>query len=199
MSTGRLIGLTGKAGAGKDTLAGGLAEYGFIRVGFADALKEAALATDPYVDDLGHGGRGGFYKIRLAQLVHLEGWDEAKKSPEVRRYLQTFGVAMRTARPGIWIDIAGGRIDEALTAGTDVVVTDVRFPDEVEAIRERGGHLVRVERENRQNLGANSGHVSETAVDDITPDYIFQNNGPLEEIPARLALMLMTFDRWRLA
>ena len=45
-----IVGITGYAQHGKDTAAQVLVtEFGFVRVGFADALKELALAVNPIV------------------------------------------------------------------------------------------------------------------------------------------------------
>lgn len=174
-----VIGLTGRAGAGKDTLAADLAAYGYRRVAFADPLKRAAYDTNPRVDT----GSGSW---SVQYLVDRLGWDGAKRYPEVREYLQRFGVAMRDAVPGVWLAAAQHSIEAALAAGESVVVTDVRFEDEARMIRGLGGLVARV---TRPGVAPVSDHVSETNVDAMRVDVELLNDGPLyavRDVAARL-------------
>jgi dephospho-CoA kinase len=62
-----VIGLMRKAGAGKDTVAGALTEHGYRRVAFADALRRAAYASDPWIPL----SDSGYATDRLSALVDL--------------------------------------------------------------------------------------------------------------------------------
>jgi hypothetical protein len=175
-----IIGLAGKSRSGKDTVAAYLVEhYGFARIAFADALREAALALDPIVvaderRDL-RGRVTDFRRIRLSEIVEAHGWEEAKAIPEVRRTLQRYGVAIRDMDPEFWIRVALSPIGYM---ERPVVITDVRFPNEVDAVRSRAGLLVRVSRP-----GANgNGHISETAIDDVPADVEIHNAGSLLDL-----------------
>jgi len=57
------------------------------------------------------------------------------------------------------------------------ILTDVRFPNEVQAIEELGGIVIRIERDGL----VKSDHVSETALDGWTFEHIIENNGTKEE------------------
>lgn len=66
------------------------------------------------------------------------------------------------------------------------IITDVRFPNEARAIKERGGIIVRVNRpfvriegQGKQRVAR---HSSETALDNWEFDYIANNEGTLEEL-----------------
>lgn len=138
-----LIGLAGYAGAGKDAIASEFIKIRpeFTRVAFADALKAYVCATNP----------------RVRNLVRAFGWDAAKRSfPDVRETLQTVGMA---AREHIGEDVW---IRAALQTRGPVIVTDVRFPNEADAIRRRGGYVVRIR---RPGVGPVNGHATETALD----------------------------------
>ena len=173
-----LIGLAGKARAGKDSVAAHLvAHYGFVRYAFADALRDAALALDPIIDNTieYHDYASTLRFLRLSEIVEVDGWEAAKDNPEVRRTLQNYGVAIREIEPDFWVRTA---MRKAAEDSRPVVVTDVRFPNEVDAIRTRGGSLVRVIRD-----GANgNGHISETAIDHIATDYTIDNSGSLDDL-----------------
>ena len=161
----KVIGLSGYARTGKDTVAQILAsEHGFTRIGFADALKEVMLRLDPYVTTAG---------TRLSTIVGSYGWERAKDNfPEVRRLLQAHGAAVRdVVDPDVWV--------RALTMKLDpygrYVIPDVRFPNEKAAVERLGGRTVRVI---RPDYGPVNGHISETALDDHHFDYILPNAGP---------------------
>lgn len=156
----RLIGLCGYARSGKDEVAKILsAERGFTRVAFADALREVAYLADPHF---------------LRPLVDAYGWEAAKKEPKVREFLQDLGVAVRTVLgPSTWVDVA------LHSPHPYTVVSDVRFPNEAAAIRERGGQIWRV---TRPGTGPVNAHESETALDSDVPDRVIRNTGTLDDL-----------------
>jgi hypothetical protein len=181
-----LIGLGHYARTGKDSVASVLVkEHGFTRVAFADALKELALKADPLIYNNAMvnvaTGRG-----HLKQVVHANGWENAKNQfPEVRKFLQNLGVAAREVMgENVWVDLA---LDGTYGGQDRVVVTDVRFENEAHAIALMGGKLVKV---SRPGFGPANQHVSETGLEDYEWDYELQNNGSLDDLPAKVASML---------
>jgi len=169
-----LIGLSGYAQTGKDTAATHLADYSFTRLAFADPLRAAALAVNPYIDG---------YRHRLSDIVGPNGWEAAKRTPEVRAFLQRFGVAIRDIDPDFWVNATMRRIEP----GKRYVITDVRFPNEAQAIKARGGFVVRV---HRPGVKAVNAHVSETALDDWDFDAHLFNDGDADKYRVRVALLL---------
>lgn len=175
-----LVGLVAHKRAGKDTVAARLVDrHGFTRYAFADPLKAAALALDPIVEWI-----PGLYDlpapVRLSEMVGNDGWEAAKDRREVRRTLQQFGVGLRdTLGESVWLDYAMRRID---ADPGPVVVTDVRFPNEADAIEARGGVLVRITRPGTDG----DRHISETALDMRPVDYVLHNGGNLDDL-TRLA------------
>lgn len=176
-----LIGMIGKKRSGKDSVASTLvAEFGYSRVAFADPLREALLRLDPII------GRPALpdapapvHDVRLSEVIAAIGWERAKDYvPEVRVLLQRFGTdAIRAIDDDFWVRTTRQQI-EALRADGPVVVTDVRFPNEADAIREAGGYLVRVTRPGTESEpGA---HASETALDDYPEDIVVPNIGTLD-------------------
>ena len=176
MTTQPIVGLLGKARSGKDTFASFLIEdHGYTRFAFADPLKAAALEVDPIVDTLDDG------YWRLSEEVSIYGWEQAKERAEVRGTLQRLGTAMRGVNPSIWLDATMIPAREANAAGKAIVITDVRFPNEAEAIRDAGGVLVRIE---RPSLTSTDQHVSETLMDGYDVDAIISNGLNLESLRA---------------
>lgn len=167
-----LIGVSGRAGAGKDLLASHLAPFGYVRVAFADPLREMALAIDPLAT----------YGVHLAELVQAVGWDDAKKDPEVRRFLQRLGTegVRNFFGADTWVRLAEERIADL--GDVPVVITDVRYPNEVELVWRLGGLWCHV---NRPDAAPVPGHVSENSVVPVDADVIVHNTaGPerLEEL-----------------
>jgi hypothetical protein len=181
----QLIGLIGKKRSGKDTFAHALP--GYTRVAFADPLRQAALALDPFVPIQGtlarlHKWEQGLQAhdwVRLSKLIDAVGWETAKdRVPEVRRILQRLGTeSIRAIDPDFWIRAGVTQID---AIDGDVVVTDVRYPNEAEAIRALGGILVRIQRPDLPSDG--DPHPSESALDDYPVDWIVDNSGTVGDL-----------------
>jgi hypothetical protein len=176
-----IIGLGGHARSGKDTVAAYLIErYGFVRYAFADAVRTAALALDPIIYTIpSFYVNGAPEPVRLSEIVAADGWEDAKAMPEVRRTLQRFGMGVRDIDPAFWIKATMAQLADETRP---VVVTDVRFPNEVEAVRARGGLFVRV----RRPGATGNGHISEHANDHIAADVEINNAGSLADLAATI-------------
>ena len=131
-----LIGLTGKAGAGKDTVADRLvAEHGFEKRSFAGPLKEMILKLDPILDDQGTRLssvlREFSYNLNAESEAHLKA-----HYGEYRRLLQILGTdCIRAVDQDFWVKAAmRGIMHEDSPAR--VVFSDARFPNEVQAIQD---------------------------------------------------------------
>ncbi|MFJ2407118.1 hypothetical protein ACIOUE_38125 [Streptomyces xanthochromogenes] len=179
----RHIALMGRARSGKDTAAARLVQrYAFVRVAFADPLRESAMALDPIVgaDTSAYGA----LPIRLSDLVKRYGWERSKTEfPEVRRTLQRLGEAVRENDPDYWLRLALDKIRTADRWGIPVVVTDCRYPNEFDALRAAGALLVRVDRpalDEHQDQAA--GHISETALAGYPVDAVLTNGGTVAEL-----------------
>ena len=165
-----LIGLTGQKRVGKDSVAAVLVEeFGYRRLAFADALKAAALSLDPIVTRGIGSGRLSFY-------VSILGWEAAKDVPEVRRTLQRLGTAIRDHDRNVWVRPVATAIAED---DDPVVVTDVRFPNEADMIRDLGGIVLRVERPGMEN---DDPHPSEAGIAELDADGVIHNRGDLAEL-----------------
>jgi hypothetical protein len=176
-----IIGLSGYAGAGKDEAAKVLIGLGYTRIAFADVLREMAVAIDPYIYEVLPGENDIHMFRRLSDVIENYGWDEAKNMfPDVRRLLQRLGTeaGRNILGENIWVDTAFGR-----AKGGRICVTDVRFLNELEGIRSRGGKVLRIE---RPGVGPRNDHPSETSLVDATFDAVIQNDGSIEQLHARV-------------
>jgi len=170
---GSLIGLAGKAGCGKSEVALVLAREGYRRHRFAGPLKamlttlleEAGFGEDEIIECI----EGDLKELPVAEL--------SGHSP--RHAMVTLGTewGRDTMHPDFWVNLWKFRVCALLDAGFDVVVEDVRFPNEEQMIRKMGGRLFLVE---GRSKGVQSGHPSETHR--VSPDEIINNEGTLEDL-----------------
>lgn len=195
-----IIGITGRRGspetgfvqaqAGKDTAALRLIEaHGFTKIALADGVRDSLYALDPFVPTHENGLT---VHVRLADYVDELGWEAAKKNPEVRALMQRMGTEAGRQVHGedLWTGLVEHKISK-LAPSAPVVVTDVRFPNEESWLRGIGGVVVEVYRpqELAGDLGANAAHASET-MGWIKPDHVLVNDGTIEQLHARMDLLL---------
>jgi hypothetical protein len=177
-----IIGLSGYAQSGKDTIANHLVEHhGFTRVAFADPMREALYALNPRINDIPE-----LSGVSLQWLVDRMGWDFVKvDSPETRELLQRFGteVGRKLWGENFWVDKAMDKINNL----DKVVVTDVRFPNEYDAIKNANGYMWRVE---KPGVSAVNRHESETSLDGFFFDRIIPNKGTLEDLQATINYLI---------
>ena len=178
-----IIGISGKAGSGKDTAAKMLEVlYANPNISYEDFANRkyknfADIQIMHFADIL---------KETTQVLFRIGEWEtntqEGKKTTinwigkTVRELLQEVGQGLRDAvDPNLWI--------KALFANTEdwsnYIIADVRYPNELEAIKERDGVLIRID---RNGTGAGN-HSSETALDDYKEwDIYIENNGSIEDL-----------------
>lgn len=200
----KLIGFTGYARSGKDTAAEFLvSERGFQRVAFADKLRESAYAVDPYVSTAGiidpttgepaYVGDSYDAYMRLSSVIDAYGWEVAKQSDDVRRTLLRLGTEGGREIHGhnVWVNLAMKHMDELQG---NVVLSDVRFPNEVAAIHEHGGFVIRV---NRPGTEPAQGHISDTGIDALDIDSEINNDGTLEEFKENVLALESFYEELR--
>jgi hypothetical protein len=160
-----IVGLSGFARSGKDTVANLLVEkHDFIRVAFADLIRESLLILNPYV--------GSF---RLQEYVLIHGWDNAKSAiPEIRRLLQVFGteIARDLYGESFWLDQLQRRYD-LTNPNKNWVISDVRYDNEAQMIHDNNGEVWNII---RPGVGPVNEHSSDKGITDSYINRIILNN-----------------------
>lgn len=165
-----IIGITGPAGAGKDTAAQALIDVrGYQRMSFADPIK-AMLAA----------GLG---------LTEHQLYDPAGKETPIdwlgyispRRLTQTLGTewGRQLVHPDLWVRAMARMI--AASPAQRIVIPDVRFENEAHAIRQMGGKIIRIE--GRHNPAV-PGHISESGIEPNPADWPLRNTGSIAALQA---------------
>ena len=173
-----IFGLCGNAGTGKDSATQYLRYCPYLNGG----VRSIALA-DPIRDI---GKIFGFTKEQMSDRKLKETVDGFWGfSP--RTFMQKVGTEMfrNCLREDIWIKLLEKRINN-IRDGIDcgegertlvpdmIFVTDVRFPNEAEAIKKMGGYIIKIRREGFSKSGENL-HPSERFIDQIDADLTLDN------------------------
>jgi len=171
--------------SGKTTVAQHLVDrFGFTRIAMADPLKDSAVDMINYW--LRHQGH--------PRQITREELDANK--PAFRPLLEWLGTPFGRdylGTPDRWID----SFREYLPDEGNVVVDDMRQPNEADALRDLGFVIIRVDRPEetrRADLEAAGEPVgpmpSERALDAIDPDYVLVNDSGLSTLYGRTATLM---------
>lgn len=168
----KLIGLTGLAGTGKDTVRRILEEdFGADGIAFADPIRDmiGTLLTE-------NGYSTEWMYERDKKEAPIPGL-----SISYRHLAQTLGTEWgRAIAADFWLRIARARADALKATGAKlVVISDVRFPNEAAWIKEHGGEVWGIVRDQAAPV---RDHDSERLVDVIEPDHFIDNNGTVEDL-----------------
>lgn len=162
----RVVGVAGRAGSGKNAVAAMIPGAAVIQL--ADPLY-AAVAVMLGVPE-------ALLRHRAYKSAPLPG---IGKTP--RQLLQTLGTEWGRHLVGedVWIRMAERRIEQFAAAGVTVVaIADVRFENEAEWVRARGGEIWHVYRHGL----ADDDHASEAGIKVEAADRVIDNSGTLDDL-----------------
>lgn len=204
----KIIGVCGLIGSGKDTIADYLCTFhGFKRVSFAASLKGAVAAVfgwDPVMLE-------GSTKMSREWREQKDVWWTERLGMDItpRRVLQYWGTDV--LRNHFHTDIWVASVENKLRQSKDnIVITDCRFANEVNAIKGAGGTTLRVIRGDqpewydaavsynkgewgnvpwslsKAQLDRNHVHASEYSSVGLNYDYYIDNNGTIDDLHQKI-------------
>lgn len=139
-----IIGFVGFIGSGKDTAADYLVNFhGFRRDSFANTLKDAVAAVFGWDRDMLEGRSR---QSRDWREQPDEWWSQRlgrKVTPRLMLQLWGTEVCRQGFHDDIWIASLENKLRQS---SDDVVISDVRFPNEVRAIHRAGGKICWIQR-----------------------------------------------------
>lgn len=130
------------------------------------------------------------------------------KKMKVREFLQLLGTdAIRNGlHENAWVNSLMADYKEIMNATTsdkgykewlsgeypNWIITDCRFPNEAQAVKEKNGIIIRVNRPSKdiQTTEVKFKHVSETALDMWKFDYVIENEGSVEDLISKVKIIL---------
>jgi hypothetical protein len=165
-----IIGISGFKRSGKDTVAAVLEEKGFVKIRFADPLKEMLRAIDIPEENI-EGAR------KDEPMAVLGG-------RSARYAMQTLGTewGRNTIHPDLWVMIWARRA----RTHQHVVAPDVRFPNEATIIQALGGSVWHVHRTGFTG----DRHESERYIDKLPCNRSLVNDGTIEELQTAARTLL---------
>jgi hypothetical protein len=208
----RIIGVCGLIGSGKDTIADYLVNiHQFRRESFANSLKDAVAAVFGWDREMLEGRSKSSREWR----EQVDPWWAARLSiPHLtpRWILQYWGteVCRRAFHDDIWIAAVEHKLSKSQD---DIVISDCRFPNEIAAIKQQNGLVIRVKRGPdpewyRHAEAVNAGprfigwalakskmedykiHPSETSWIGSDFDHVIDNNNSLDELYSQIDALL---------
>jgi hypothetical protein len=145
MSNKLIIGIVGNIGSGKDTIAHYLTQFhDFNQLSFANSLKDAVATVFGWDREMLEGRT---HESREWREQVDPFWSKRLSMPTLtpRWVLQFWGtdLARKHFHDDIWVASLENKI---IKSNTNVVISDCRFPNEVQAIHDLGGSIIRVQR-----------------------------------------------------
>ena len=190
-----IIGLVGYIGSGKGTVGDILVrDHQYTKFAFADALKDAVSTIFMWPRGLLEGDSNASRTFR----EKVDPWWSMKLGYEVtpRLILQKMGT--EACRHGIADNIWIAALEKRIQGYDDVVISDVRFPNEINFIRSAGGVIVRVKRgDDPSPEELSKMHISETAWNSFTPDYTMVNDSTMENLKDNVKFTLTQLEKPR--
>jgi len=172
-----LIGISAKAGSGKDTVAKNKIDDGWIRYAFADPLKKFCMEylgltyNDVYTEE-GKSRFNSEWGMTNREILQKTGTDALRDKFHEQ----------------IWIKIAFRKINELLNKHKGVIITDVRFDNEAELIINIGGKVIQIIRENHNSVLSDKEkkHMSEQGIDSKYISHTIYNDSTVENLMKKL-------------
>ena len=184
-----LILLIGKISSGKSTAAKILSEvFGLKEEMFAQPLKDFAVSIGFSHQEV--------YGTQEQKLAINDFWGISG-----REFMQRFGTDvcrellpkaipnMRLGDRQLWAAVMEKKIKEI----GGIVISDGRFPDEVRLVKQYGGIVLKIYRDDIKSSTKDSvehKHVSESYIDDLQFDMLVENNGTINELKTELTNMV---------
>lgn len=164
MQQGIILAVSGKLGSGKDTIASlVMAEMdsrSITQVSFAGALR---CEVNQIIEIISQSQNLSSARVEVANSLLAENVAEVvealyplvkdgvvsssdQRHPSVRLVLQLWGTEVRrTQNPDYWVDLALKKIRAAVENNTNVVITDARYENEIQALQKHGAMILRLD------------------------------------------------------
>jgi hypothetical protein len=175
-----IIALSGKINSGKTTVSDIFKEHNFIIDSFAKSVKDICCIIFGYDREKieGNNKEDRLWRETIdINISKLLGYSFTPRDAMIKVGTD-FGRNM--IHPNIWIESLFNRYNNQ----SNILITDLRFVNEYNEIKKKGGIVIRINRPNTSNNHNN--HTSECELDNYIFDYIIDNNGTIEELKEKV-------------
>jgi len=175
-----LLAFTGLKQSGKDTAAYFMIKnYNYTKLSFASPLKNAVKdifdLTDEQVDGSKKDIIDNFWNVTPRSILNFVGTDL------LRNQLKNI---IPKVDNNIWLVIMIKKIKKLKEKDPNIkiVITDLRFDNELLMIKKLGGIVIRINR----NILYNNEYESERYIKSLNVDYEFENNGTIDDLYGKI-------------
>ena len=179
----------GKKQSGKDTCGDYLIEnYNFIKYSFADPIKDIVKILFNFSDKQLENQK---YKESIDSRWNITPRETLQKigTEFGQDYIYKLFPNLKTQNKVLWVVLF--EIWYSKNKDKNIVITDVRFPHEVDCIKNLGGNIIKVNREN--NLENNDSHISENLIENVLNDKIYKiidNNNTIYDLYSQIDTLI---------
>lgn len=171
-----LICIIGNIGSGKSTAGNILKQYGYEEITFANPVKEMGLILGFEHKEL-YGSQED--KLKINEFWGVSGREFMQKfATNIMRNELHKHINMNMDGKTIWVRLCEKKIIQMLKENKKILISDGRFPDEINMIKQYNGTIIKLERNNSFDLN----HESESYISNIKYDKIINNNGTLDDL-----------------
>lgn len=183
--TSNLICVVGNIGSGKSTVADILKNQGYEEITFANPVKEIGLILGFENKEL-YGSQED--KLKINKFWGVSGREFMQKfATDVMRNELPKHINMKMDNKTIWVRLCEKKIIQMLKENKKILVSDGRFPDEINMIKHYNGIIIKLERINSHDLN----HESESYISNIKYDKVIDNNSTIDDLEIAIKKIIM--------
>lgn len=173
-----LIGVLGKSGSGKDTISDYICQhYGYTKIAFAKPIKDICRIMFGFNEEQLYGNEkesiDPYWGVSPRCMFQYIGTDVMRI--DVQSMIPNIGT-------NFWVKCTQKQILELLKDNKKVIISDVRFQNEIDLITSMGGIVIKLTRDFTNLDTQMSGHISEQNIDNLIGNYLIENNDTLIEL-----------------
>jgi dephospho-CoA kinase len=186
-----ILGIAGKKRSGKDTIGNYLINnYGYIRYAFGDPVKEVCKILFGFNNEQLHGEK--------KELVSQYGISPREAFQKIgtefgRVTIHDILPSLNIEQGNLWIEIFNRKCNEIREnekGKTNIIITDVRFENEVEAIKKQGGKIIFIE-----SIYADINDTHESENSNLKYDFLINNNGTKKELYSKIDNIILDLNK----
>lgn len=175
-----LICIIGNIGVGKSTVAEIFKQNDYVELTFADPVKQIGLILGFEQQEL-YGSQED--KLKINDFWGVSGREFMQKfATNLMRNELPNHINMNMDNKTIWVRLCQKKINDLLKQNKKIIVSDGRFIDEINMIKEMGGIIIKIIRNNNYDIH----HESESYISKLDADIIIENNGTLDDLHKKI-------------